>query len=114
MKISAGALSAILIGMTVLALAHPAVSSSEAATNGAQLYGRQCVKCHGKDGRAKGIRGKLSGARNLSDAAWQERVTDERIFNVISNGKGRMPTFGKKLSETEIDSLVQYVRSLRK
>jgi mono/diheme cytochrome c family protein len=41
-------------------------------------------------------------------------VSDERIFNVISNGKGKMPSFSKNMSEAEIDSLVQFVRGLRK
>ncbi len=106
-----------LIGLAMAALANPITTprtAPEAAATGAQLYAQQCVKCHGKDGRAKGIKAKLSGARNLAEADWQERVTDERIFNVISNGKGRMPAFGKKLSEAEVDLLVQHVRSLKK
>jgi mono/diheme cytochrome c family protein len=41
-------------------------------------------------------------------------VGDERIFNSIMNGKGKMPAYGKKLSEQEIDALVTYVRGLRK
>jgi len=30
------------------------------------------------------------------------------------NGKGKMPAYGKKFSEPEIDSLVAYVRGLKK
>ena len=86
----------------------------ESPTSAATLYARYCSRCHGKDGSAKGIRRSLSGARDLSDPGWQDRVSDERIFNVISNGKGKMPGFAKKLSERDIDSLVQFVRSLRK
>jgi len=41
-------------------------------------------------------------------------VSDERIFNSIMNGKGKMPAFGKKLSEPEIDALVTHVRGLKK
>ena len=52
--------------------------------------------------------------RNLSDAAWQDSASDERIFNVINNGKGKMPAFGKKLSEAQVDELLKYVRSLKK
>ena len=53
-------------------------------------------------------------SRNLADAEWQDRVTDERIFNSINNGKGKMPAFGKKLSEADVNSLVNYVRTLKK
>lgn len=89
-------------------------SSHESQTSAAALYARHCTRCHGKDGSAKGIRRSLSGARDLTDPGWQDRVSDERIFNVISNGKGKMPGFSKKMSEAEIDSLVQFVRALRK
>jgi mono/diheme cytochrome c family protein len=30
------------------------------------------------------------------------------------NGKGKMPAYGKKISEPEIDTLVSYVRGLKK
>jgi mono/diheme cytochrome c family protein len=82
----------------------------------AQLY-RQCVSCHGSDGRAKTNKGKYSHARDLTDPKWQDDVTDERIFNSIMNGRdvrGTMPAFSKKFSEAEVNSLVKFVRGLRK
>lgn len=84
------------------------------ARSAAELYAKNCASCHGRDGRAKTFKGKLKHARNLADSEWQGRVADERIFNSIMNGKGKMPAFGKKLTEQEIDSLVTYVRALRK
>ncbi len=78
------------------------------------LYNKKCAECHGKDGRSKSFKGKLTHARDLTDAEWQQRVSDERIYNSISQGKGKMPAFGKKLSEAEINSLVTYVRNLKK
>jgi mono/diheme cytochrome c family protein len=84
------------------------------AVDAAQLYAKQCASCHGKDGRAKTIKGKLKHARNLTDAEWQEKVSDERIFNSIMNGKEKMPAFGKKLSQEQIEALVTYVRAFRK
>lgn len=80
----------------------------------AELYAKQCASCHGKDGRAKTIKGKLKHARDLTDSEWQAKVSDERIFNSITNGKGKMPTFAKKLSQEQIESLVTYVRALKK
>ena len=78
------------------------------------LFARNCAKCHGKDGRAKTFRGKLTGARNLTDAEWQANVSDERLFNSITNGRGKMSSFSKKLSSAQIESLVAHVRSLKK
>jgi mono/diheme cytochrome c family protein len=80
----------------------------------AELFSKNCASCHGRDGRAKTLKAKFNHARNLSDPEWQERVSDERIFNAIMNGKGKMPPYGKKLSEPEINALVSYVRGLRK
>jgi mono/diheme cytochrome c family protein len=84
------------------------------AASSAELYAKQCASCHGRDGRAKTIKGKLKHARNLTDGQWQEKVSDERIFNSINNGKGKMPAYGKKLSQEQIESLATYVRALKK
>ena len=78
------------------------------------VFDKQCATCHGKDGQAKTFKAKLNHARNLTDPNWQGEVADERIFNSISNGKGKMPAFGKKLSEAQINALVSYVRKLKK
>ena len=80
----------------------------------AELYSKNCASCHGRDGRAKTFKAKLNHARNISDPEWQERVSDERIFNSVMNGKGKMPAYAKKLSEQEIEALVTYVRGLKK
>jgi mono/diheme cytochrome c family protein len=76
------------------------------------LYKKYCASCHGKDGRGKTFKGKLTHARDLTDRAWQDDMSDERFFNSIMKGKNKMPAFSKKLSESEIESLVRYVRAL--
>jgi mono/diheme cytochrome c family protein len=77
-------------------------------------FDSQCAKCHGRDGRAHTTRGRLSHARDMTDASWQNEVSDERLFNSITKGKGKMPAYGKKLTEAQIDALVQYVRQLKR
>jgi cytochrome c6 len=89
-------------------------SPSTSPSTAGPIYAKRCASCHGKDGRAATFKGKLRSARNLSDPRWQAEVSDERIFNSITNGRGKMPSFGKKLSEGEINSLVSYVRGLKK
>jgi len=86
--------------------------SSPAAVDAA-LFNSQCAKCHGRDGRARTTRGRQLHTRDITNAEWQDDVTDERIFNSIKRGKGKMPAF-KKFSDAQIDSLVSYVRRLRK
>jgi cytochrome c6 len=84
------------------------------ARSAAELYAKNCASCHGRDGRGKTFKGKLKHARDLANSEWQGNVSDERLFNSIMNGKGKMPAFGKKLAEQEIDALVAYVRGLKK
>lgn len=77
-------------------------------------YNSKCAKCHDRDGRAKSLHAKHEKARDLTSGEWQDSVSDERIYNSISNGKGKMPGFKKKLSDAQMDELVNYVRRLRR
>ncbi len=87
--------------------------SSSTSPDAASLFNSQCAQCHGRDGRAKTKRGRQTHTRDITSAEWQNDVSDERIFNSISRGKGKMPSFNK-LSDAQIDSLVTYVRRLKK
>ena len=96
----------------------PKIQPNVAATpkTALQLYSRYCVSCHGQNGRSQTSKGKFNHARDLTDAKWQDDVTDERIFNSIMNGRnvrGNMPAFSDKLNEKEVDSLVSFVRKFK-
>ncbi|HWN99286.1 MAG TPA: cytochrome c [Blastocatellia bacterium] len=69
----------------------------------------KCATCHGADGK-----GKIKGARDFTDAAWQKTESDAELAAVIKNGKKPMPPYGDKLSDDEIKALVAYVRSFGK
>ena len=80
-----------------------------------QTYRRYCISCHGSDGKGKTSKGRFNHARDLTDAQWQDDVSDERIFNSIMNGRnvrGNMPAFSDKLKDRDVDSLVGFVRGL--
>jgi mono/diheme cytochrome c family protein len=96
---------------------QPIASATPVARSAAQNYTRYCVSCHGRDGRSQTSKGKFSHARDLTDAKWQDDVTDERIYNSIMNGRdvrGNMPGFKNKLNQQEAESLVDMVRKFRK
>ena len=101
-----------LLATTPLALHQP--GSPQNTSDAAGLFENHCAKCHGKDGRAKTVRGRSLRARNLTDAKWQAKETDEEIQAAIKKGPKAMPSFAKKLSQVEIESLVAYVRSLKR
>ncbi|MGZ8842575.1 MAG: c-type cytochrome [Pyrinomonadaceae bacterium] len=106
-------LFSVAIAAISLAVTANANLNSTTAVDGASLFNRQCAQCHGRDGRAKTRRGRQTHTRDISNAEWQNDISDERIFNSISRGKGKMPAF-KKLSDGEIDALIAHVRRLRK
>lgn len=91
-----------------------AANTNEAAADAATIFNRRCVSCHGRDGRGRTRKGRQTHARDMTDASWQDDVSDERLFNSISNGRGKMPAFRKKISENDIDALVAHVRRLRR
>lgn len=106
---------AITFGAMLVGPVQSGEISRSTARSAAALYSKNCASCHGRDGRAKTLKAKFNHARNLTDSAWQNDVSDERIFNSIMNGKGKkMPAYGKKFSDQEIESLVSYVRALKK
>ena len=41
-----------------------------------QIYAKECATCHRKDGSAKTFKSKFTQARNLTDAQWQDSVSD--------------------------------------
>jgi mono/diheme cytochrome c family protein len=111
--------SLLLVSLSValpVAAGHPANNARSSARTASQLFRRHCVSCHGADGKSKTSKGKYSHARDLTDAQWQDDVTDERIFNSIMNGRnvrGNMPAFSDKLKEKEVESLVSFVRKFK-
>jgi mono/diheme cytochrome c family protein len=105
---------AVAFPVSLNGLATTGEANRGSARSAAESYGKHCASCHGKDGRAKTLKAKLKHARDLTDPAWQDDVSDERMFNAIMNGKRKMPGFSKKLSEPEINALVSYIRAMKK
>ena len=64
-------------------------------------------------GCAHTFHGWLVGAQNLTRADFQDETSGAQIIHAITTGPGVMPAFGKKLSQSEIEALARYVRTLR-
>jgi mono/diheme cytochrome c family protein len=112
-----GYIAVIIISIAGIGLAASMSRAASPAAGGGDaksVYDSKCASCHGRDGRAKSLHAKHEKARDLTTAEWQDSVSDERIYNSISNGKGKMPSFKKKLSDAQMDELVNYVRRLRR
>jgi mono/diheme cytochrome c family protein len=77
------------------------------------FFRRDCVGCHGEDGKGSEARRSMPRIPDFSRPAWQERKSDSRLLASILDGKGTfMPHFRDRLSKEEVHDLVAYVRSL--
>jgi cytochrome c6 len=88
-------------------------SGGAQAQDAAGLYKSKCAACHGADGKGETAMGKANKLRDLGSADVQKQSDDE-LTAIISNGKGKMPAYGKSLKPEQIRDLVAYVRSLGK
>ena len=82
---------------------------------GQKIYSKTCAMCHGRGGDADGpavIELNIHPAK-LSDPKLANE-SDGSLFWKITTGKKPMPTYGKRLSETDRWNLVNYIRTLPK
>ncbi|HYX30610.1 MAG TPA: cytochrome c [Pyrinomonadaceae bacterium] len=81
------------------------------------LFRTNCARCHGADGRGDTPLGQTYNAPDFTDANWWRRnastTTRGKLLSLVTNGKGEMPAFEKKLTRHQIESLVDYVRRFR-
>jgi cytochrome c6 len=70
----------------------------------------KCVMCHGQDGAGSPV-GKTMNVPDLRSRAVQ-KLSDPELGQIISDGKGGMPSFKSLLNEDQIHRLVAYIRSL--
>lgn len=83
-----------------------------------ELFEANCARCHGADGRSQTPLGETYKSPDLTDGEWWKKNADitstRSLIGIVTNGRGGMPGFGKKLKSAEIKSLVNYVRKFRK
>ena len=94
---------------------NPMPATQESISAGQKIYSKTCAMCHGKTGDADGpavIELNIHPAK-LSDPKLATE-SDGSLFWKITTGKKPMPSYGKRLSDTDRWNLVNYVRTLSK
>lgn len=98
---------AIFFGINLLSCANEgAVSNTETSNNipdGKSIFKKNCIICHGADGKLQ-----LNGAKDLSKSF----LSNEARIEQITNGKKLMTPFRGILTEKEIKSVAEYVKTL--
>jgi mono/diheme cytochrome c family protein len=100
---------------TLVLLASFAVTSgwTAMASDGAAIYKSKCSMCHGADASGNTQMGKAMGLKDMGSAEVQ-KMSDADLSAVIAKGKGKMPAYGGKISDEDINALVKYIRTLKK
>jgi cytochrome c oxidase cbb3-type subunit 3 len=84
-------------------------TDAAAAGRGGAVFAKNCVACHGADGKGN----QKLGAPNLTDQIWLYGGDKATVVETISHGRGGvMPAWGGRLAPATIKELVLYVHSL--
>lgn len=100
---------ALVLGVSFGVLALPA----DARADGGALFKAKCAACHGADGKGDTGMGRMNKIRDLGSDDVQKQ-SDEELAKIISDGKNKMPAYGKSLKADEVKQLVTFIRSLKK
>jgi cytochrome c6 len=85
----------------------------KAQSDAEKIYKANCVLCHAPDGSGSSATGKALKAQDLRSDEVQKK-SDSELTAFITEGKGKMPAFGKKLKPEAITGLVAFIRALPK
>ncbi|MBI3579503.1 MAG: c-type cytochrome [Ignavibacteriales bacterium] len=89
---------------------------------GMHLYKKYCMVCHGESGKGDGFNAFNLDPRprNFTDARYMNSLSNERLLETVNQG-GRgvnksplMPSWGHRLSKSEMEYVITYVRYLTK
>ena len=97
-------------------MANPVKADAETIKVGKEVWTKHCVSCHGKTGAGDGSKAAQleTAMEDISTAAVQGQ-SDGELFYKISEGRDEMPSFKKKISDTEeMWSVVNFMRTLKK
>ena len=97
--------SVLLLGIAIFTFAFSSPALAADTASGAALFKANCAQCHlgGNNlvNRAKTLKKEALTKYNMYSA--------EAIIYQVTNGKGAMPAFGKKLKAEQIENIAAYV-----
>jgi cytochrome c oxidase cbb3-type subunit 3 len=84
----------------------------ESPREAAELYRRQCARCHGPDGKGDRRTIAVNANVDLTGSVNVQRGNRGQIRRRIAEGYGPMPAFASKLDAREIELLTAYTIQL--
>jgi mono/diheme cytochrome c family protein len=105
--------------LTLLAAAFLTVAfTGTARADAAEIYGKKCASCHGKDGKGQTATGKKLSVKDLTDAKVQAEGKDDKweksIVEGVKNDQGKVVMVASKgLSPDDVKGLVKICRDFK-
>jgi cytochrome c5 len=102
---------------TAPAAKNPVKQNTQAMDKAKGVYNMDCALCHGANGDGKTDIAKDMG---LTLVDWTDPKTlsdrlDQELFNIIREGKGKMPAEEKgRATDEEVKNLIVFIRGLSK
>jgi mono/diheme cytochrome c family protein len=103
----------ILTATLVIGSPQLAESNFDKRSIGEDIFRNRCTVCHGLDGSGNTALGKKLLIPDLRSEQVQQRE-DEELVETITEGKGEMPSFKKKLSRDSMYEVIAHLRKLSK
>ena len=101
----------LFVGLTFFVVSIVRADPGPDSAASSATFRTKCAMCHGPDGSGSEV-GKSMNVPDLRSSAVQ-KLPDAQLAQIISDGKGGMPSFKNSLSEDQVHSLVAHIRSLR-
>lgn len=89
----------------------PVKASKELVQLGMERYNIYCIPCHGPAGKGDGKATTFGFPKPPS--LLDTKLTDGEIFNVITNGKGKMFSYGYRVKAPERWAVIAYIHALQ-
>lgn len=96
---------ALFVPTLLIAFASLSAVAADSSLAANPVFQKNCAKCHGKTGEGR----HFAGPSLISDKI--RGASENDLGQAISNGKGRMPKFGDKLTPEEITTLVEQIKA---
>jgi len=94
---------------------NPVKSDDASLKTGKAVWSKDCASCHGKSGKGDGSKSaSLKTPPGDFTSAAVKGETDGALFYRISEGRGDMPSFKKKIPDAEeLWSVINYMRTFK-
>jgi len=101
---------------TAKKMKNPVKSDAESIAAGKALYAKHCKSCHGKGGEGDGTKAaELKTSPGDFTSKEFQAETDGELFYKSSEGRDDMPSFKKKIPESDdLWAVVNYLRTMGK